>query len=185
MDPALSIFRAKRQRFAKFPDRCDKYGQALVKQPQESELQALDRHELNLGLLQACMRGSSLAAALLLLSLSAISLAAEDATTANLGATAAGDGAAVVGNAIDTNTNPTKEAAQSTEAAKSGEELTEAVEANSEAQDYNEKTKPVKAQVVKQEPAAMLASGTGDLDTTGDLPALKQMKTVPGATETQ
>ena len=116
------------------------------------------------------MRGKSLAVALLLLSCFALSLAAEDATTADLGATAAGDGAAVVGNAIDTNTNPTKEAAESTETAKSGEELTEAVEANSEAQDYNEKTKPVKAQVVKQEPAAMLASGTGDLDTTGNVP---------------
>ena len=116
------------------------------------------------------MQGKSLATGLLLLSLFVLSLAAEDAlTTANLGATAAGDGAAVVGNVIDTNTNPTKEAAQSTETAKSGEDLTEAVEANSEAQDYNEKTKPVKAQVVKQEPAAMLASGTGDLDTTGTI----------------
>ena len=114
------------------------------------------------------MHSKWLAALLLLACLSAQSLAADDAlATAALGATAAGDGAAVVGAAIDTNTNPTDEAAKSTETAKSGEELAEAVEANSEAQDYNEKTKPVKAQIVKQEPAAMIASGTGDLDTTG------------------
>lgn len=119
-------------------------------------------------LMQGWMHGKYWAALLLLASLSAQGLAAEDALkTAALGATSAGDGAAVVGAALDTNGNPTNEAAKSKELAKSGEELAEAVETNSEAQDYNEKTMPVKAQVVKQEPAAMIASGTGDLDTTG------------------
>ena len=74
-----------------------------------------------------------------------------------------------LGSGVSTGTvsDPTSEAAKSGETAKSGQELADAVEANSEAQDYNEKTKPVKAQVVMQEPAAMIASGTGDLDTTG------------------
>lgn len=49
----------------------------------------------------------------------------------------------------------------------SGQALDDAIEANSEAQDYNEDTNPVKAQIVQEEPAVMLASGTGDLDTTG------------------
>lgn len=48
-----------------------------------------------------------------------------------------------------------------------GQALDDAIEANSEAQDYNEETKPVKAQIVKEEPAVTIASGTGDLDTTG------------------
>lgn len=112
------------------------------------------------------MRGTRLAALLLLACLS--SLHAEDAVKTSLaGATAAGDGAAVVGAAVDTTSNPTTEAVKSKEEAKSGEDLAEAVEINSGAQDYNEKAKPIKAQVVKQEPAAMIASGTGDLDTTG------------------
>jgi len=75
----------------------------------------------------------------------------------------------VQGAGVNTGTvsDPTSEAAKSSEKAKAGQELADAVAANSEAQDYNEKTKPVKAQVVMQEPAAMIASGTGDLDTTG------------------
>lgn len=36
-----------------------------------------------------------------------------------------------------------------------------------EAQDYQEETVPVNAQVIKGEPAAMIASGTGDISTTG------------------
>ncbi|KAK9821811.1 hypothetical protein WJX81_008502 [Elliptochloris bilobata] len=52
--------------------------------------------------------------------------------------------------------------------AKTGAELERAVEANVEAQDYQEETSPVKAQVVQGEPAALLASGTGDISTTGD-----------------
>lgn len=114
------------------------------------------------------MRGNSLAALLLLASLLGATLAADDAVTdVAAGANAAADGTAIVGAAVDTNTNPTKEAALSTAAAISGEALTDAVEANSESQDYNEETKPIKAQVIKEEPAAMIASGTGDLDTTG------------------
>lgn len=49
----------------------------------------------------------------------------------------------------------------------SGQALDDAIEANSEAQDYNEETEPVKAQIVKEEPAVLIASGTGDVDTTG------------------
>ena len=52
---------------------------------------------------------------------------------------------------------------------KTGQALTDAIEANSEAQDYNEDTEVVKAQVVKEEPAVEIASGTGDVDTTGKL----------------
>lgn len=61
----------------------------------------------------------------------------------------------------------TTAAAASNEPVKTGEALVDAVEANSEAQDYKEEAKPVKAQVVQQEPAALIASGTGDIDTTG------------------
>ena len=48
-----------------------------------------------------------------------------------------------------------------------GQALDDAIEANSEAQDYNEETLPVTAQIVKEEPAIEIASGTGDIDTTG------------------
>lgn len=114
------------------------------------------------------MQGRRIAALLVLLSFAAFSLAAEDAlTTASLGATAAGDGTSVTGSSVTHIEDPTSEAAKSTEPIKSGNDLAEAVEANSEAQDYNEASKPVKAQVIKEEPAAMIASGTGDLDTTG------------------
>ena len=76
--------------------------------------------------------------------------------------TAAADGTTAVVTAAS-------EAEKSTEQAKSGDALEDAVEANSEAQDYKEDTKPVKAQIVKQEPAVMIASGTGDVDTAGEL----------------
>ena len=48
-----------------------------------------------------------------------------------------------------------------------GEELKKQIDDNSEAQEYKENTKPVKAQIVKQEAAANLESGTGDVSTTG------------------
>ena len=54
--------------------------------------------------------------------------------------------------------------------AKSGAELEKAIEANVEAQDYQEETVPVNAQVIKAEPAALIASGTGDISTTGACP---------------
>ena len=56
---------------------------------------------------------------------------------------------------------------QSPEPAKSGTELDKAIEANVEAQDYAEETAPVRAQIIKGEPAALIASGTGDISTTG------------------
>ena len=58
-------------------------------------------------------------------------------------------------------------AANSTEPAKSGADLEKAIEANVEAQDYQEETAPVRAQIIKSEPAALIASGTGDISTTG------------------
>ena len=58
-------------------------------------------------------------------------------------------------------------AATAPEPAKSGAELEKAIEANVEAQDYQEETQPVSAQIIKAEPAALLASGTGDISTTG------------------
>lgn len=57
--------------------------------------------------------------------------------------------------------------AQAPAPAKSGAELEKAIEANVEAQDYQEETVPVNAQVIKAEPAALIASGTGDISTTG------------------
>ena len=36
-----------------------------------------------------------------------------------------------------------------------------------EAQDFQEETEPVKAQVIKAEPAALIASGTGDIAPSG------------------
>lgn len=71
--------------------------------------------------------------------------------------------------AVSDATDAEKQAAQSKDSAKSGEALEDAVEANSEAQDFKESANPVKAQVVKQAAAVMLASGTGDIDTTGSL----------------
>lgn len=58
-------------------------------------------------------------------------------------------------------------AAPAPQPAKSGAELEKAIEANVEAQDYQEETVPVNAQVIKAEPAALIASGTGDISTTG------------------
>ena len=58
-------------------------------------------------------------------------------------------------------------AAIAPEPAKSGTELENAIEANVEAQDYQEETQPVSAQIIKAEPAALIASGTGDISTTG------------------
>ena len=52
---------------------------------------------------------------------------------------------------------------------KSGAELDKAIEANVEAQDYAEETAPVRAQIIKGEPAALISSGTGDISTTGGL----------------
>lgn len=88
-----------------------------------------------------------------------------DATTADT--IAAADITGVADATSTAASDAEKQAAQSTEPAKSGTSLEDAVEANSEAQDYKEDTKPVKAQVVKQEPAVMISSGTGDIDTTG------------------
>ncbi len=65
----------------------------------------------------------------------------------------------------------TAQAAPAPQPAKSGTELEEAIEANVEAQDYQEETTAVRAQIVKGEPAALIASGTGDISTTGDLPS--------------
>ena len=62
----------------------------------------------------------------------------------------------------------TTQAAPAPQPAKSGTELEEAIEANVEAQDYQEETTAVRAQIVKGEPAALIASGTGDISTTGD-----------------
>lgn len=53
------------------------------------------------------------------------------------------------------------------EPAKSGAELEKAIKANVEAQDYQEETTPIKAQIIKGEPAALIASGTGDISTIG------------------
>ena len=53
------------------------------------------------------------------------------------------------------------------EPAKSGAELDKAIETNVEAQDYAEETTPVRAQIIKGEPAALISSGTGDISTTG------------------
>jgi hypothetical protein len=53
---------------------------------------------------------------------------------------------------------------------KSGTELDKAVEANVEAQDFQEETAPVYAQIIKAESAALIASGTGDISTTGARP---------------
>ncbi|CAK0736969.1 hypothetical protein CVIRNUC_000833 [Coccomyxa viridis] len=61
----------------------------------------------------------------------------------------------------------TAQAAPAPQPAKSGTELEEAIEANVEAQDYQEETTAVRAQIVKGEPAALIASGTGDISTTG------------------
>ncbi len=61
------------------------------------------------------------------------------------------------------------------EPAKSGADLEKAIEANVEAQDYQEETAPVRAQIVKGEPAALLASGTGDISTTGMCRHLRPM----------
>ena len=47
-----------------------------------------------------------------------------------------------------------------------GDELKKQLDDNSEAQEYKEGTKPIKAQIVKQEEAATLESGTGDVSTT-------------------
>ena len=58
--------------------------------------------------------------------------------------------------------------------AKSGEALEDAVGANSEAQEYKEEAIAVKAQVVKQEAAAELSAGDGDIDTTGAGPCFFQ-----------
>ena len=55
------------------------------------------------------------------------------------------------------------------EPAKSGAELDKAIETNVEAQDYAEETTPVRAQIIKGEPAALISSGTGDISTTGAL----------------
>jgi hypothetical protein len=50
----------------------------------------------------------------------------------------------------------------------SGAELDKKVEENIEQQDYlREKGAPVIAQIIKQEPKAELASGTGDVSVTG------------------
>ncbi|CAL5218414.1 g90 [Coccomyxa viridis] len=54
------------------------------------------------------------------------------------------------------------------EPAKSGAELDKAIESNVEAQDYAEETAPVRAQIIKGEPAALISSGTGDISTTGE-----------------
>ena len=61
----------------------------------------------------------------------------------------------------------TAAAAPAPEPGLSGAELESAIEANVEAQDFQEETEPVKAQVIKAEPAALIASGTGDISTTG------------------
>lgn len=58
-------------------------------------------------------------------------------------------------------------AAGAPEPGKSGAELEKAIEANVEAQDMQEETTPVSAQIIKAEPAAQIASGTGDISTTG------------------
>ena len=50
----------------------------------------------------------------------------------------------------------------------SGAELEEAIEANVEAQSFQEETTPVEAQIIKAEPAALIASGTGDISTIGE-----------------
>ena len=55
------------------------------------------------------------------------------------------------------------------EPAKSGAELDKAINSNVEAQDYAEETAPVRAQIIKGEPAALISSGTGDISTTGVL----------------
>ncbi len=61
------------------------------------------------------------------------------------------------------------QAAPAPEPAKSGAELDKAIKANVEAQDYQEETAPVRAQIIKGEPAALIASGTGDISTIGTL----------------
>ena len=61
----------------------------------------------------------------------------------------------------------TSQAAPAPLPAKSGTELEEAIESNVEAQDYQEETTAVRAQIIKGEPAALIASGTGDISTTG------------------
>ncbi len=52
----------------------------------------------------------------------------------------------------------------------SGEELKQKVEENIEAQDYLREASKVVAQVIKQEAPAELASGTGDVASTGNAP---------------
>lgn len=61
------------------------------------------------------------------------------------------------------------QAAPAPEPAKSGAELDKAIKANVEAQDYQEETAPIRAQIIKGEPAALIASGTGDISTIGTL----------------
>jgi hypothetical protein len=73
-------------------------------------------------------------------------------------------------------------AATAPEPGKSGAELEKAIEANVEAQDMQEETTPVNAQIIKAEPAAALASGTGDISTTGAHSPRRRSPCLPRAT---